>query len=92
MKRDFPQRQGSQGYGTAQSQSSVGHARTQFVPSYPSAGQSNQYQSQGAAQALSTCRQAGEVRVWVEAGDRAYRLGLRGAKGLSMPLHHRLSL
>ena len=54
MKRDYPQRQGSQGYGTTQSQSSVGHARTQFVPSYLSAGQRNQYQFQGAAQAPST--------------------------------------
>ena len=45
MKRDFPQRQGSQGYGIAQSQSLVGHARTQFVPSYPSTRHRIQYQS-----------------------------------------------
>ena len=31
MKRDCPQRQGSQGLGTVQSQSSVGQARTQFI-------------------------------------------------------------
>ena len=35
MRRDCPQRQGSQSYGTAQSQSSVGQVRTQFVPSHP---------------------------------------------------------
>ena len=35
-------------------QSSVGQARTQFVPSHPSVGQRDQYQSQGAAQAPSS--------------------------------------
>ena len=39
MRRDCPQRQGSHNYGTTQSQSLVGQARTQFVPSHPSAGQ-----------------------------------------------------
>ena len=39
MRRDCPQRQGSQNYGTAQSQSLVGQAQTQFVLSHPSAGQ-----------------------------------------------------
>ena len=32
MKRDCPRRQGSRSYGTPQPQSSMGHARTQFVP------------------------------------------------------------
>ena len=49
MRRDCPQRQGSQGIGTAQSQSSVGQARTQFVPSHPSVGQWDQHQSQSVA-------------------------------------------
>ena len=51
MRRDCPQRQGSQGHGTPQSQSSVGHTQTQYVPSYPSMGQGNRYQSQGATRA-----------------------------------------
>ena len=38
MKRDCPQRHGSQGFGPTQSQSSVGQARTQFVPPPPSMG------------------------------------------------------
>ena len=54
MRRDCPQRQGSQGFGTAQSQSAVGQERTQFVPLPPSMGQGNQYQFQGAALAPST--------------------------------------
>ena len=32
MRRDFPQRQGSQGFGTAQSQSVTGQERIQYVP------------------------------------------------------------
>ena len=51
VRRDCSQRQGSQGYGTPQSQSSMGQARTQFVPSHPNTGRRDQYQSQGAAQA-----------------------------------------
>ena len=31
----------------------MGHVQTQFIPSYPSVGQRDQYQSQGAAQAPS---------------------------------------
>ena len=53
MRRDCPQRQGSQGFGTARSQSVVGRERTQFVPPPPSMDQGNQYQFQGAAQAPS---------------------------------------
>ena len=32
MRRDCPQRQGSQGFGMAQSQSVAGHERIQYVP------------------------------------------------------------
>ena len=49
MRRDCPQRQGSRNYGTTQSQSSMGQAQTQFVPSHPSTGKRDKYQSQGAA-------------------------------------------
>ena len=51
VRWDCPQRQGSQSHGTPQSQSSVGHTQTQYVPSYPSMGQGNRYQSQGATRA-----------------------------------------
>ena len=54
MRRDNPQRQGSQGFGTTQSQSAVGQERTQFVPPPFSMGQGNQYQFQGAAPTPST--------------------------------------
>ena len=42
MRRDCPQRQGSQGFGTVHSQSAVGQERTQFVPPPPSMGQRDQ--------------------------------------------------
>ena len=51
FRRDCPQRQGSQSYGTPQSQSSVGHAQKPVAPPYPSMGQGSWYQSHGAAQA-----------------------------------------
>ena len=51
MRRDCPHRQGSQDFGVTHSQSSVGRARTQFIPPPPSTSQRNQHQSQGATQA-----------------------------------------
>ena len=60
MRRDCPQRQGSQGFRTTQSQSAVGQERTQFVPPPPSMDQGNQYQFQGATPAPNTS-QAGHM-------------------------------
>ena len=54
MRRDCPQRQGSQDFGTAQSQSAIGQERTQFVPPAPSLDKGNHYQFQGATLAPST--------------------------------------
>ena len=51
MRRDCPQRQGSQGFGIAQSQSAVGQERIQYIPPHPSTGQRIQYQFQGAVRA-----------------------------------------
>ena len=39
MRRDCPQRHGSRGFGTVQSQSGAGQERTQFVSPNPSMGQ-----------------------------------------------------
>ena len=46
----FPQRQGSQDFGTMQSQLAVGQEGIQFSPPHPSTGQRNQFR--GAIQAL----------------------------------------
>ena len=51
MRRDCPQRQGSQGFGTAQSQSVTGQERIQYVPPQHSTGQRSQSQFQGATRA-----------------------------------------
>ena len=54
MRRDCPQRQGSRGLGTVQSQSAEGQEQLQFVSPLPSMGQGNQYQFQGATPTPST--------------------------------------
>ena len=51
MRRDFPQRQGSQGFGTAQSQSVAGQERIQYIPPQRGTGQRGQSQFQGATRA-----------------------------------------
>ena len=48
MRRDCPQRQGSQGFRIAQSQSVAGQERIQYVPPQHSTGQMSQSQFQGA--------------------------------------------
>ena len=48
----FLQKQGSQDFGTMQSQLAVRQESIQFIPPYPSTGQRNQFQFRGAIQAL----------------------------------------
>ena len=43
MGRDCPQRQGSQGFGTTQSQSAVGQERIQYIPPQPGTSQRSQF-------------------------------------------------
>ena len=52
----FPQRQGSQDFGTVQSQLAVEQESIRFIPPYPSTGQRNQFQFRGAIQALPTAQ------------------------------------
>ena len=51
MRRDWPQRQGSQGFGTSQSQSVAGQERIQYVPPQHGVGHRGQSQFQGATRA-----------------------------------------
>ena len=64
MRRDCPQRQGSQGVGTTQSQSAVGQEGIQYIPPQSGTGQRSQFQSQGAARApvVAQAGQRGQVR------------------------------
>ena len=48
MRRDCPQRQGSQDFEIAQSQLVVEQESIWFIPPYPSTGQMNQFQFRGA--------------------------------------------
>ena len=52
----FPQRQGSQDFGTMQSQLAVGQESILFIPPHPSTGQRNQFQFRGVVTALPTAR------------------------------------
>ena len=63
MRQDCPQRQGSQGIGTAQSQLAVEEERVQFIPPHPNTGKRNQFQ--GAIRALSVA----------QVGQRSQRVG-----------------
>ena len=91
MRRDCPQRQGSQGFGTSQSQSVARQERIQYIPPQHGTGQRGQSQFQGATRAPTCHRQAREARVWVEAKDEAHRQGHQGSRGVSTPSHRRLS-
>ena len=53
VRRDCPQRQGSQGVGTTQSQLAVEQESIQFIPPHPSTGKRNQFQFRGAIRAPS---------------------------------------
>ena len=64
MRRDFPQRHGSQGFGIAQSQSAVGRERIQYISPQPGTGQRSHFQFQGATRAppVTQAGQRGQVR------------------------------
>ena len=64
MRRDCPQRQGSQGFKTAQSKSAVGQERIQYIPPQPGTGQRSKFQFQGATRAppVAQAGQRGQVR------------------------------
>ena len=88
MRRDCPQRQGSQGFGTVQSQSSIGQARTQFIPP-PQYGSKEPVSVPGCYTSTSCCTDRPEYGSGVE--DRAHRPGHQGSRGASSTSYHRLS-
>ena len=73
VRRDCPKKQGSQDFGTAQSQLAVEQENIRFIPPHPSTGQRNQFQFRGVVQALpatqigqrgqSVGRSQGQIRV-----------------------------
>ena len=69
MRRGCPQRQGSQGFGTTQSQSVAGQERIQYVPPQHGIGQRGQSQFQGATRHIS------------QAGPRSQSMGRGRGRG-----------
>ena len=56
VRRDCPQRQGSQDFGTAQSKLAVEQESVQFIPPHPGTGKRNQFQFRSAIRAPSTAQ------------------------------------
>ena len=54
VRRDCPQKQGSQDFETAQSQLAVEQENIRFIPPHLSKGQRNQFQFRGVVPALPT--------------------------------------
>ena len=91
MRRDCPQRQGSQGFGTSQSQSVAGQERIQYVPPQHGAATKASLSFRVLHGHPTFHRQAREARVWAKADDEAHRKGHQGSRGVSRPSHRRLS-
>ena len=91
MRRDYPQRPGSQGFGTIQSQSAMGQGQIQYVPPSPNIGQRASFSPKLLHGHLPLHRQARGARLWDEAEDEAHRQGRQGLRGVSMLLYHWLS-
>ena len=81
MRRNYPQIQGFQDQGTPQSQSSVGHEKAQYVPPYPSTGQGNRYQSQGATRASSVSQTGQRGQSMGRGRGQSVQAGTSGAQG-----------
>ena len=81
MRRDFPQRQGSQGFGTAQSQSVAGQERIQYVPPQHGTGQRSQSQFQGATWAPHISQTGSRGQSMGRGRGRGPQAGTSGVQG-----------
>ena len=91
VRRDFPQRQGSQDFGTAHSQSVEGQEMIQYVPPQYSTGQSSQSQFQGATRAPHISQAGPRGQSMGRDRGRGPQVGHQGSRGVSTPSHRRLS-
>ena len=80
-EEDCPQRQGSPGFRTAQSQSVVGQERIQYIPPHPSTGQRSHYQFQGAARAPSVTQAGQRGQTMGRGRGRGSHAGTSGVQG-----------
>ena len=81
MRRDCPQRQGSQGFGTTQSQSVVGQKRIQYIPPQHSIGQRGQSQFQGATRAPHISQEGPRGQSMDRGRGRGPQAGTSGVQG-----------
>ena len=81
MRRDCPQIQGSQGFGTAQSQSVVGQERIQYVPPQHGTGQRSQSQFQGATRAPHISQASPRGQSMGRGRGRGSQAGTLGVQG-----------
>ena len=81
MRRDCPQRQGSQGFGTAQSQSVAGQERIQYVPPQRGTCQRGQSQFQGATRAPHISQVGPRGQSMGRGRERDPQAGTSGVKG-----------
>ena len=81
IRRDCPQRQGSQGFRTVQSQSMVGQERIQYIPPQPGTGQRSQFQSQGATRAPLFTQAGQRCQVMGRGRGRGPQVGTSGVQG-----------
>ena len=88
LRRDFPQRQGSQGYRTSQSNHQWDRCGHSLFPLTLVRAKGTSISPKVLYRSFLLHR---EVRVWAEAKDKAHRPRLQGSRGMSMPSHHRLS-
>ena len=78
MRRDCPHRQGSQGFGTVQSQSVVGQERIQHVPPQHDTGHRSQSQFLGATWAPPISQAGQSMSIGRGRGPQAGTSGVQG--------------
>ena len=81
MRRDCPQRQGSQGFGTSPSQSVAGQERIQYVPPQHDAGHKGQSQFQGATWAPHISQAGPRGQSMGRGRGRGPQVGRSGVQG-----------
>ena len=81
IRRDCPQRQGSQGYRTAQSQSAIEQKMIQYIPPHPSTGQRIQYQFQGATRTPPVTQAGQRGQTMGRGRGRGPQTGTSGVQG-----------
>ena len=81
MRRDCPQRQGSQGFGTSQSQSVEGHEMIQYIPPQHGTGQRGHSQFQGVKRAPHISQVGSRSQSMGRGRGRGPQAGKSGVQG-----------